>query len=43
MPFSAQDINSTPHAIEDGIARSVAQIEAAALPDFNRVGQDLGD
>ena len=43
MPLRIQDINPPAHAIEDRIPRTVAQIEAAALPDFHRVGQDLGD
>lgn len=43
MPFSVQDIDPPPHAIEDGIPRAVAKTETAALPDFNCVGKDLGD
>ena len=43
MPFSVQDIDPPPHAIEDGIPRAVAETETAALPDFNCVDQDLGD
>ena len=43
MPFSVQDIDPPPHAIEDGIPRAVAKTETAALPDFNCVGKDRGD
>ena len=43
MAFGGQDIDPAPHAIEDCIPRTIAKTQAAALPDFNRVGKDLRD
>ena len=38
-----QHVNSTPHPVEHGPTRAIAETQVTTLPHFDGVGQDLGN